>query len=174
MLIEETVVTTTPEAEDEEGEETPAPASNDPLDAIEDLEARAEAKRLRAIDRRKVKEEPKTVEPSAYATKDDLKRMATIEAKKLVAPEVKALWDELTAVPLGGFDPLDAESIAKNMQTRYQVYLLDNPADENDPTAVFTASANIPGGGAGKTAPKSESKPLPGYREPTQPTEWYK
>jgi hypothetical protein len=146
-------------------------------DLIEDEEERIEAKRIRAIAQRKLraKEEGLETKPepsSPFATKDDLKKLATNEAKKLVAPEVKELWNELAAIQLGGFDPMDAESVAANMADRYIVYRAKNPVEGEDPTAVFTTSPDVPKSGGPKTA-KKESKPLPGYKDPVQPTEWY-
>jgi hypothetical protein len=151
-------------------------SSSDPLDAIEDEEARAEAKRHRAIARRLEKKEKEDEEAPKgnFATKDDLKKIATNDAKKLVSDEVKQLWDELVAVPLGGFDPLDSESIAKNMQKRYALYILDNPDKAPDPSTDFTASPDVTANGGGnKAKPKVASRPLPGYKEPAQPSDWY-
>lgn len=163
--------------EGDEENETPAePTASDPLDLIEDEGERAEAKRLRAMARRnknKPPAAPEVITPSNFATKDDLKRMATNEAKKLVAPEVKALWDELVTIPLGGYDAMDAESIVKNMDKRYKLYLMDNPIDEADPTNVFTASPTIPKAGGSKPKATPEARPLPGYKEPAQPADWY-
>lgn len=163
---------------DEGEEETPGTPSSDPLDAIQDEEARAEAKRHRAIARRVEKkaeeEEEETPSQSKFATKEDLKKLATNDAKKLVSDEVRNLWTELVAVPLGGFDALDSESIAKNMEKRYALYIMENPDKATDPTADFTASPDITANGGGtKGKPKVAARPLPGYKEPAQPKDWY-
>lgn len=160
-----------------EGEEvTP---SSDPLDAIVDEGDRAEAKKLRAINARhsdkedEEEEEDEEVEEntSNYATKDDLKVMATNEAKKLVAPEVLAAWDELTKIPLGGYNGMDSGAIAVNMQSRYMLYQAQNP-DAPDVTKELTSSPNTPPSGG--PAPKDKvSKPLPGFKESAQPADWY-
>ena len=166
--------------EGEEGDNDESDDSSqqpDPLDAIEDEATRNEMKALRAKDRR-LKAKPPVdtppVSPSPFATKDDLKMLATNDAKKLVAPEVKELWNELVGIPLGGYNPMDSESIAENMNKRYQLYLLDNPQGETDPTKVFTQSPNTPpGGGGGKPPKQPDARPLPGFKEATQPADWY-
>lgn len=160
----------------------------DPYDEIEDEAVRNRLKGLRAKERRDKralkdpvqkaepvqKVEADAANPSNYATKDDLKRLATQEAKKMIAPEVKELWDELTAIPLGGFDPMDAESIATNMMKRYQLYRVDHP-DAPDVAKDFQIShtSSQTGGAPQKVAPKADSKPLPGYKEPVTPDQWY-
>lgn len=157
--------------------------TNDPYDNIEDDEARNEAKKMRAIARR---QDRKVVEPvpvvavtpeviaSNFATKDDLKLMATNAAKEKVAPEVKALWDELVAIPLGGFDPMSAESIAANMQKRYGLYKYEHPEGGSNPTADLTSSPELPLGGTTEKSTKATEIKLPNYREPVGPSEWYK
>jgi len=157
--------------------------SKDPLDAIEDEEARALAKKERAITYRRTKrenevvpskEEEKVPEPTNYATKDDLKSFATRDAKNLVAPEVLEVWDELTKIPLGGFDPMDANAMAKNMTMRYTLYLQDNPVDAGDnPNKDLTTSPATPPAGSGPKPKAPVEKPLPGYKEPQQPEDWY-
>lgn len=172
----------TEEEEESESEEESSSTTNDPLDAITDPEARAEAKRLRAIHRRqerkdKVKvEEKEPITPSNFATKDDLKLMATNAAKEKVAPEVKELWDELVAIPLGGFDPMSAESIASNMQKRFNLYKLEHPDETEDPTKKLTVSQDtgVKGGVKGKDSTHAPQINLPGYKEPVPPSEWYK
>lgn len=175
------VITTTDE--EYEGQSNGA---DDPLDVIEDENLRNHMKGLRAKAQRE-KRNPKPAEdpnpkpaeaaevnnPSNYATKDDLKRMATIDAKKVVAPEVKELWDELTKIPLGGFDPMDAESIASNMMKRYNLYRIDHPDAPDIGKDFQTSHTNQAGGGTQKVAPKTDTKPLPGYKEPVSPDQWY-
>ncbi len=173
---------TIPAADDTEDE---AGTSTDPLDAIEDEDARALAKAERAKARREARRNKSDDEPApakapegistAYATKDDLKKLATNDAKKMVAPELAAVWDELVAIPLGGFDPMDSQSIVKNMEQRYVLYTQQQKAANEDPAKDFTTSPAIPQGGGNKTLPKGTTAPsLPGYREATPPTEWYK
>lgn len=170
----------------EDGAEDGAENNADPLDAIEDETARALAKAERAKARREARRNKAEDEPapkkepegisSAYATKDDLKKLATNDARKMVAPELNAVWDELVAIPLGGFDPMDSQSIVKNMEQRYVLYTQQQKAANEDPTKDFTTSPAIPqGGGATKGTTKGAPAPsLPGYREATPPTEWYK
>jgi hypothetical protein len=167
---------------------------SDPLDAIEDEEQRRLAKAGRAMARRAEKKEgvkfdengEPIVEPAqpvapapaapAAATKDDLKILTLNAAKKLVPQEVLDVWDDLKTVPLGGFDSLDADSVATNMIKRYNVYRMDNPADPENPAAPLSTSPRIPTGGAGNKTPQSAGdgkKELPGFKEPTQPEDWY-
>ena len=166
-------------------EAAPAEANSDPLDAIADEEQRAQAKRDRAIAQRVARREADEAEPeeepkeepisSNYVTKDDMKRRATTEAKDLVAPEILETWDELTKVPLGGFDAMDPKSIAKNMQQRYTIYLAENPAEGEDPTKDLQTSTHVPtsGGPKAKTSEKKPAPTLPGYKESAQPEDWY-
>lgn len=176
----------TPESVTEEELKETSPAS-DPLDAIEDEDARNLAKRERAIAVRRAKkaaqpaapepvpakaEEPKPVsDPSNYATKDDLKVLATNEAKKLVAPEVLEAWDELTKVPLGGFDPMDASSIAANMQQRFILHSNGKGADA--PDLIGSPAGPKEGGGGGHKKAPEDNASLPGYKEPVDPADWY-
>lgn len=162
-----------------DGEDDPS----DPLDDIKDPKARAEAKAHRAIARRKAKErnddegedeeDPTPVDTSKYATKEDLKKIATNDAKKLVPEHIKNLWSELAAIPLGGFDPLDAESIAANMSDRFDIYVKKNPDKAPDPSVEFTTTSVVPNGTGGGSK-KSVARELPGYKESTQPDDWYK
>jgi len=162
-----------------------AAANSDPLDAITDEQVRADAKRDRAIAQRVAKREVEektepTKEPEAeptsskFVTKDDLNRMATIEAKKQVAPEIKEVWDELTKIQLGGFDPMDADSIVANMQQRYTLYRIDNPVEGEDPAKVFETTNHVPTSGGEKKEPSKKAAPsLPGLKEPVSPVDWY-
>ena len=166
--------------------------NSDPLDAIEDPVAREEAKKHRAIARRVEKnggggneDDPSEPAPAAdpapaapasgeAATKDDLKTLVLADAKKMVAPEVAEVWDELKAVPLGGFDSMDAESVASNMIKRYNLYRMDNPADPDNPAAPLSTTPNIPsGGGQRPESNNDDDGELPNYHEPVEPDEWY-
>ena len=193
MLINEGAGTATESQEEDpiivtEGDEFEGQSDGDPdpLDVIEDETTRNHMKGLRAKERRdkrkpkdpvvvvKPVEAPTVVDQSNYATKDDLKKMATIDAKKLVAPEVKELWDELTSVPLGGYDPMDAESIAKNMAKRMSLYLSDNPEKAADIATRFQTSTFVsPGAGGSKKATDTDKIDLPGFKEPVPPDQWY-
>lgn len=102
------------------------PAKPDPLDEISDPVAREEAKKHRAIARRHEKkgDEPETPATPApqYARQEDVALVVTNQAKALVSEEIREAWDELMKIPLGGANPLDAESIAANMQQRFVLY----------------------------------------------------
>lgn len=178
-----------------EGDEGANPDSNsDPLDAITDEKERAEAKKHRAIARRAMKdgqqfdengnvilgqtptppEAPEATSPASnVATKDDLKRIANNQAKQLVSPEVREVWDELAKIPLAGFDSSDAESIATNMLQRYTLYREQNPIDPEDPAAPLQTSPQVPAGGGSKPPKKAAEPELPGYKEPVSPEDWY-
>ena len=159
----------------EEGAQDAPDTPSDPLDAIADEDERNEAKRLRAIERRNAKkvEEPEEPAPAPeYATKADLEKMAMNEAKKILAPEVLEVMSELAEIPLGGYDSLDAESIAKNLARRYIVYREENPLDGHDPKkALITTPQNSAQSGI-KPEKKTETS-LPGYKEPVSPDQWY-
>lgn len=173
--------------------ETAPEPNSDPLDAIEDESSRAEAKKHRAIARRlekdgnkfdeegnpEVEAEPEAdpQEPqSEFATKDDLKTKTLSDAKLLVSDEVKEVWDELKGIPLAGYNPLDAESVAQNMIERYNIYRSRNPIDPENPAAPLQTTPRVPTPGEGGTKKKQEEE-LPGYKEPVEPGEegenWY-
>lgn len=126
----------------------------DPLDDIQDEKARAEAKRDRAIARRQAKKEPEPTPSPALsqdvAKKDDLAVIVTNQAKQLVSPEVREVWDELIKIPLGGANPMDAHSIAENMADRLVIYKTKQTTKDN-PTKDLTSSPGIRG--ATGTAP---------------------
>lgn len=106
-------------------EEPQAQPPADPLDAIQDETARAEAKKWRAIARREGKKPDAPAPapaPSNSATKDDLALIVTNQAKELVDAEVREHWDELSKIPLGGFNAMNARSIADNMAQRLTLY----------------------------------------------------
>lgn len=151
--------------------------NSDPLDAIQDPVAREEAKKHRAIARRLEKEKGddkiSAPTPSNIATKDDLKTLVMADAKKMVSPAVAEVWDELKAIPLSGFDSMNAESVATNMIERYNIYLSRNPSPDNSVNDL-SVSLRIPMSKGGNTqSNQKKSAELPGYREPIKPDQWY-
>jgi hypothetical protein len=137
----------------EEKQET-ADTQSDPLDDIQDPVARADAKAARAIARRSIKkddkegknEKPEASAPApsqSVASKEELAVVVTNQAFELASPEVKEHWNDLLAIPLGGFNPMDARSIAANMAERL-VILKAKPSKDN-PTKEITSSPGIRG-----------------------------
>lgn len=136
---------------------TDAGTSGDPLDDIQDPEARAEAKKFRAIARRNADrpEAPKAPQaPSQPAA--GVAKLVTFNAKQLVSDEVKANWDELQSIPLGGYDANDPESIAQNMTDRLAI-LKAKPQKQNG-ARDLVAQPGIQGRTG--TQPASEQKPM--------------
>lgn len=164
----ETLVDDSTDTTNESGESS----SGDPLDDIKDPVERAEAKKNRAIARRLSKKDPEKPE-KAPATSDPVAKLITFEAKKLVPDEVKAVWEDLYNIPLGGYDAHDPESIAKNMQQRYVIFRQDNPVAKEDQTKDFTTDSGIRGSSPKTNDTGEKEKPLPGLREAKQPEDWY-
>lgn len=155
--LEPTEPETTPEGQPEGEDREP---SDDPLDDIKDPKARAEAKRDRAIARRKAgkDETPNPPAPSqpSYVTKDDLSVFVTSQAKQLASDEVREHWDELMSIDLGGYDARDPQSIAQNMSDRLVIYK-SRQVSKVDTRSLTTSTAR---GSAGKTPHKTDSKPI--------------
>src|SRR3990167_1700776 len=123
--------------------ETPEPS--DPLDAIKDPVARAEAKKARAIVRRNARDEkPEPPAPSQpVASREDLAVIVTNQAKELVSPEIREHWEELSKIPLEGYNPMDARSIADNMADR--LVILKTKQAKPNPAKDLATSPGIRG-----------------------------
>ena len=168
---------------DEQG--NPVDQGNDPLDAITDpKQAIAEAKKFRAIAGRKAKKEPAApVAPaptptpaptSNFVTKDDMAKKATKDAKKMAPKEVQDNWDDLMDIPLGGYDPLDPDSIVENMTNRLAILNKNKKPEDGKPdmSDVTTTKATASGTTGGK--PPAPQAGLPRFTSPKQPSDWYK
>jgi hypothetical protein len=130
----------TPEEGTQSGEDS---KESDPLDAIKDPEVRAEAKRARAEMRRREREGEKPQAPSqSYASAKDIELIVTNQAKELVSDEVRDNWEELQKIPLAGYDPKNARSIAENMQQRMVLLKAKQPQDN---TRDLSASSGARG-----------------------------
>lgn len=161
-------------------ETTEETQGGDYLDAIEDKEMlRAEAKKFRAIGSRKSKTPPKEVEKPSdsqpvsgeFLTRSDYAKIATREARKKVDADIAEVWDELVAIPLAGYDPLDSDSIAKNMRARYAVYKAEQPSKETKPdTSELTTTKAV---GTGQAKPRTVKKDPPGFNLPKGASDWY-
>lgn len=155
----------------------PAVTNGDPLDAIQDEGVRAEMKRLRAIDaRHKDKGGLAAVAKEAPATdavsKNDLAKFVTNQAKGMVSQEIRDNWDSLMAIPLGGYDQLDAHSIAQNMANRLVLFKQGQTDTPANPAAALQTTTATGTGQAPATAAKTEIK-LPNFHKPVQPGDWY-
>jgi len=158
----------------------------DPLDLITDPdELRDEVKKFRAIAKRraskevKVEEKPKEEKPATetnFVTKADLARVATREAKELVGEDIVAVYDELLKIPLGGYDHLDAKSIAANLKERFAIFKARSPEEKKkEDLSELTTTKVAVGTGAGtdkKTEPAK--KDPPNFSIPQKVDNWYK
>jgi len=111
--------------------------------------------------------------PKNAATKDDLKKIATNGAKKLVPEEVLTVWGDLDGIPLGGFDGMDEQSIAENYIRRYNVYIVENPGDSENPALPLQVSVIQKAGGKAPLKKAEGERSLPGYKEPVDTANWY-
>ena len=155
--------------------------NNDPFDKIEDENVRAEAKKFRGIAQRKDK--PKAdpeIKPTdtkdlenKFVTKEDLAKRVTSEAKAKAPAEVLENWDELMKIPLGGVDPLDADSIVENMSQRLVIFNSTKGAKDKKVDTTDLTSTKANGTGTGKAPDAKTEVKLPGYGLPAQPDSWY-
>jgi len=158
----------------------------DPLDDIQDEGARNNAKRDRAIARRKAKapeakvETPavdtKPKESSEFLTKADFynanEKKAIREAT--ADPEVKANWSEITKYFTSRRGKETPEDIAEDIKDAIILFKARNPeVVKDDSASVLTASAVVKTGGgpAEKVAVKTPEPP--NFRLPAQPKDWY-
>ena len=156
---------------------------DDPLDLLEGEDLRNEAKKFRSISQRKPKVVvekkaevviPKiTTDTSDFLKKSDIAKIALQDAKELVSDEIKEHWDDLIAIPLAGYDNLNAKSIAKNMAERLVIFQQRNPTGEKkeDISDLTTTRAN--GTGSGPSSDKTVKKDPPNFALPKQPKDWY-
>lgn len=159
--------------------------SDDPLDAIQDPEVRAEAKKHRAIGRRVDKGESPIEEPKPKAdapkqeflTKADFHRTNERKAvREAVAnPEVKANWDKIVPFYTPRRGKESPEDILEDIKDAITLYNARNPVVEKDDSArdlSVTPVAKSGGGeGGGKTPPKVVAPP--NFKLPVPPKEWY-
>ncbi len=135
-------------------------------------ELRAEAKKFRSISQRMSKTPPETRPaaemPTDVVRRSDLEKVATREAKEIVGPEVVAVWDELLKIPLGGFDPLDKNSIASNLKERFTVYQA-RTRKEDKPDTSHLRTTTAPQGTGGEAPQDKISK----INAPKKPEDWY-
>jgi hypothetical protein len=143
------------------------------LDDIQDPVARAEAKKHRAIARRNAeKPDPPAAAPlqGDFVTKKELAVTATNDAKELVSQEIRDNWDELLKIPLGGYNALDARSIAKNMASRLTIFKEGKTETPSNPAAPLQVNSGARGTQGASQAPNP--KEPPGFKQPVSPNEW--
>lgn len=139
----------------------------DPLDEIQDIEElRGRAKALAAenvkkdkiLERNRKPKDPQAPaapsQPVTVASKEDLAVIVTNQAKELALPEVREHWDELSKIPLEGFNPMNARSIADNMADRLVIFKAKQASKDN-PTKELTSSPGIRGSSG--EAPKADT-----------------
>lgn len=172
------------ELENQEGENQNDNQGDDPLDKLKDNpdELLKKAKGYRSGYQRLAKEKADTKKPeqpevkpqetSDYVKRSDLVKRATREAREELPKEIVDVWDDLVAIPLGGFDPLDSKSIAKNVKERYKIYLERKPTEEKKADTTTITSSTVAQGTA-KTAPASDKKEPPNFKMPAGPKDWY-
>jgi len=89
----------------------------------------------------------------------------------MVSEEVRDQWDELTSIPLAGYDALDAKSIARNMTDRLAILAARKGTPKSHAGAGLQTMAMR--GTAGSTTSAPAAKQPPNLKLPTQPAEWY-
>lgn len=160
-------------------------SGKDPLDDIQDPAARAEAKKWRAIARRRDEDKNPDPKPEAapsassqeFVTKADFhkanERKAILEVQK--DPEIKAKFQDI----LGYYTPRrgkeTADDIIEDIKDAVILYRARNPEQVADDSALtLSASSVIKAGGSGVSG-KEPPKPKdpPNFRLPTKPQEWY-
>lgn len=163
-----------------EGE--PKELGGDPLDDIQDPVARAEAKKWRAIARRKAEEKPEPkVEAAApasteYLTKADFykanERRAIVAAQ--ADPEVKANWDKIVGFYRDTRGKATTEDILEDIKDAVIIYNARYGKPEKDTSATELSATPVVKASGGE-APKVQPKPKdpPGYKPTSKPDSWY-
>lgn len=155
-----------PAAEPTTPQEPPAPAaepanpSGDPLDDIRDPVARAEAKKYRAIARRKDEPAPSAPPAPSQPAAPAADKTVTFLAKQAVSDEVREHWDELLSIPLAGYDATDPASIAANMTARLAVFKAQ-PQKPANPARDLAADTGTRGRTTGGTPPTEKKSAIP-------------
>lgn len=159
----------------------PTELGGDPLDDIQDPVARAEAKKWRAIARRK--DEPKVEAPVVTAptpeflTKADFFKSNEKNAirEATADPEVKANWSDIVPFYTPRRGKETKEDILEDIKDAIILYKARNPEVVTDDSAnQLTASPVVKSGGgvADKVTPKPNNPP--NFKLPTPPNQWYK
>ena len=107
--------------------------------------------------------------PADVVRKSDLEKIATNQAKEMVDVEVREHWDELIKIPLGGFDTLDAKSIASNLKERMEIFRSRNPKDAKKEDTSHLRETTAPKGTGGDAPKDNDSK----IQTPIKPEGWY-
>ena len=158
----------------------------DPLDAIQDEGARAEAKKHRAIARRVEKDGKKpdevkpvkvkpVVPPSEFLTKADFhkanERKAVREAT--ADTEVKANWNEIIPFYTPRRGKETPEDILEDIKDAVTLYRAHNPVVGKDDSADQLTTTPVVKTGGG-VADKGTKTPEPSnFKLPSQPKDWY-
>lgn len=170
--------------------ETPQgePPVNDPFDSIEDEGVRAEAKKFRAIARRKEKsvaqpkeETPKEEKPetpkSEFLTKEDFFKSNEKKAIKEATadPEVKANWAKIVPFFASRRGRETPEDILEDIKDAITLYKARNPETEQkvDPAAPLKETTAPVGAGGGVKKKEASPQTPPGYQPPSTPKTWY-
>ena len=158
----------------------PTELGGDPLDAIQDEVARAEAKKHRAIARRLEKPEPKVETPaptsSEFLTKADFFKSNERKAIREITAdaEIKAVWNEIIPFYTPRRGKETAEDIKEDILDAITLYKTRNPeviTDDSKNELTTTPVVKTGGGTVDKTTPKPQD--LPGIRLPTKTKDWY-
>lgn len=163
-------------------EDEPTELGGDPLDDIQDPEARAEAKKWRAIARRKAEEKPEPkVAAQAPASNEYLTKADFFKANERKAiqeatsdPEVKANWDKIVGFYRDTRGKATTEDILEDIKDAITIYNARYSKPEKDTSATELSSTPVvkaSGGEVAKVQPKP--KDPPGYKPASKPDSWY-
>ena len=161
--------------------ETPIVPSGDPLDAIQDETARAEAKKWRSIAQRKEKEpiveKVVPVAPSSeFLTKADFYKSNERKAiqQATADAEIKANWAEIIPFYTSRHGKDTPEDILEDIKDAITVYKSRLPAKvEDDSADALSVTPAVKAGGGGSTKQEPKAKDPPNFKLPTQPENWY-
>lgn len=161
--------------------ETPG-LGGDPLDEISDPVARAEAKKWRAIARRKDEKPEVKAEvpppPSEFLTKADFFKSNERKAIREITAdaEIKANWDAIIPFYTPRRGKETAEDIREDLQDAITLYRARNPItpEKDDSVNQLTTTTVVKtGGGPIDTKATKKAPELPNYNLPKQPSDWY-
>lgn len=158
----------------------------DPLDAIQDPVARADAKKARAIVRRHGEKKldeleapaaPAAPAPQGVLTKADFEKSNEKRAIRLATAdeEVKANWADISPLYTPRRGRETPEDILEDIQDAVTLYKArkGTPVVPNNTAADLTVSHGAVGTGGGVTPSTPKTPNPPNFKLPSTPKEWY-
>lgn len=162
---------------DEEG------STGDPLDDIRDETARAEAKKARAIARRKAQKpedkveetQSKPVDSSQFMTKAEFEKSNERKAILSVTKdeEVKEHWEEIRQFYTPRRGKATPEDIQEDIKDAITLFKARSTPEVEDPAAELQTTTAPTGTASGPKTKEIKAANLPGFSESAKPDSWF-